>query len=381
MNQFDLSQIDADAFFQDLKALRREIDENLGEEDIVHLKKMERWGRSLTAIGTLTAGLIPNPVSMIALSLGRSHRLVMMHHINHRGYDRVPNIPAKYTSKVFAQGRRRFIDWVDWLTPESWAYEHNVLHHVHTAEDKDPDLIERNTETLREMKLPKALRYMVLANFSLLWRPLAYGPMALNMLKNRDKEWDENSGKYDVIPMLKAFFDWDYWKSGFIPYSLIHFVAFPLLFLPFGLWSATSALINSLGAEIINNVHGYFVVLPNHSGDDLYRYEQGPESRAERKIRQIVSSANYTTGKDWLDFPQLWLNYQIEHHIWPDIPILKYRQVQPKVKALCEKHGVPYIQESLFKRIKRMLKVVVGDTAMKRVKTLEPETAEAKRAI
>ena len=47
---------------------------------------------------------VPNPISMALLSLGRGTRWMLMHHIGHRGYDRVPNVPAKYTSKVFARG-------------------------------------------------------------------------------------------------------------------------------------------------------------------------------------------------------------------------------------------------------------------------------------
>ncbi len=32
-------------------------------------------------------------------------------------------------SQRFAQGKRRFIDWFDWILPEAWNYEHNILHH------------------------------------------------------------------------------------------------------------------------------------------------------------------------------------------------------------------------------------------------------------
>ena len=41
-------------------------------------------------------------------------------------------------------------------------------------------------------------------------------------------------------------------------------------------------------------------------------------------------------GGDVNDFLHGWLNYQIEHHLFPDLPPLRYRQLQPKVKARCE---------------------------------------------
>lgn len=366
----DFSLIDAEGFFAELQSLRREIDANLGDADIAHLKKMEWWGRGFTLAGYLTAGLAPNPVSMVCLALGRGNRWAIMHHIGHKGYDRVPGVPRHYTSKVFARGKRRYFDWSDWLTPEAWVYEHNVLHHAFTAERKDPDLIEHNTEKLREIPMPKVLRLASMGLTAMIWRPSFYAPMALRAYKEKDHGNQDEMGGYTVTGALSAFFDPEYWKTGLLPYIGKKFVLMPLTFLPFGPWSVFSAFANSVGAELITSVHSFLVVFPNHCGDDLYRYEERPATRAERRIRQIISSANYSTGTDWLGFSQLWLNYQIEHHIWPDLPMLKYREVQPKVKALCEKYGVPYVQENLFKRLKKMADVVVGNTSMRRVDTL-----------
>jgi hypothetical protein len=37
------------------------------------------------------------------------------------------------------------------------------------------------------------------------------------------------------------------------------------------------------------------------------------------------------------------------------------------VKALCEKHGIPYRQESVFRRFGRLLDVAVGKTSMRQL--------------
>ena len=363
---FDLGTIDCDGFVRELHALRSEIDATLGEEDFAHLRKLERWGRACTAFGLATAGVAPNPFSALALALGRGTRWMLMHHVAHRGYDRVPGIPARYTSKVFARGRRRFLDWIDWVTPEAWVYEHNVCHHSHTAEPRDPDLIERNTEMLRDWPGPRALRYLGIGILSVIWRPGFYGPTALRVWKERGTRNEDEAGTYDWPTILRSVTDPDYLKSGAIPYAAAHFVALPLLYAPLGPWAVWSAFWNSVLADVLTNMHSLAVVLPNHSGDDLYRYEDRPASRAEATVRQLISSANYATGSDLAGFLQLGLNYQIEHHIWPDLPMLKYRQVQPKVKALCAKYGVPYVQESLLARLKKMSDVVVGTSAMRR---------------
>jgi fatty acid desaturase len=34
------------------------------------------------------------------------------------------------------------------MLPEAWRYEHNVLHHYHTNEVADPDLVEQNLAPL-----------------------------------------------------------------------------------------------------------------------------------------------------------------------------------------------------------------------------------------
>lgn len=365
----DLSDIDADAFLADLMTLRREVDASLGAEDLAHLRKIERWGRTATALGLATAWLGPNPVSVVGLALGRSTRWLLMHHCGHRGYDKVPGVPARYTSKVFAQGFRRLLDWPDWMLPEAWIYEHNVLHHTHTGEEADPDLIERNTEELRE--LPVAARYALMGLLSLTWRTSYYAPKTLRALLDRDGRLgrardgaaDDGDGLHDR-GHLRAL-----WLRCYLPAAGIHFIATPLLFAPLGPLAVASAFTNSLLADLVTNVHTFFVVGPNHTGDDVPRFDERPASKAERMVRQVAGSVNYRTGSDVLDYAQLWLNYQIEHHVFPDIPMLAYRRVQPKVKALCDKHGVPYVQESVFTRFRKMLAVAVGERAMPRATT------------
>lgn len=366
----DLDRIDVDGFLAELKALRRAIDASLGEDDLAHLRKIERAGKIATAIGLATCWIAPNPVSVAALSFGRSTRWLLMHHIGHRGYDKVPGVPAKYTSKVFARGTRRFLDWADWMIPEAWIYEHNVLHHSHTGEERDPDLIERNADLLRSSGLPMPVRYAAMAGLGLTWRSFYYAPSTLNAWLARG----ERAGRGDAAPrglisqlVLRCY----------LPYAALQFGLLPAMFLPLGPAAAASALANSLGAEALTNLHTFLVVGPNHTGEDLYRFDERPASRAEAMLRQVIGSVNYACGGDVTDHLHLWLNYQIEHHVWPDLPMLQYQRIQPKVAALCEKYGVPYVQEGVFTRAKKMLAVAVGSASMRRWRAA-PRRAEAR---
>lgn len=358
-----LDHVDFAAFLADVQALRRELDAALDAEDFAHLRKMERWGQAATAVGLLTCWIGPNPLSAAALSLGRSTRWMLMHHVGHRGYDKVPGVPARYTSKAFARGRRRYLDWLDWMVPEAWIYEHNVLHHAHTGEDGDPDLVERNTEALRAKWPRKAARYAIVAGLAATWRATYYAPETMRRWLTRrggavDGAVDDAAREAEIRRRLIT--------DGYLPYALGQFVLLPAAFLPLGPWAATSALLNSLFADVLTNLHTFLVVGPNHTGDDLYRFTTRPASRGEYYARQVIGSTNYACGGDLVDFAHLWLNYQIEHHLFPDMPMRKYRQMQPRVKALCAKHGIPYTQEGVLRRFRKLVDVIVGDAQMPR---------------
>lgn len=352
-----------EAFAEDIRALRKEIDAALGPEDLAHLKKMERWGRAATALGLMTAWVAPNPVSAAALSFGRSTRWILMHHVSHRGYDRVPGVPARFTSKVFARGWRRFVDWPDWMVPEAWIYEHNVLHHAHTGHEQDPDLIERNTKWIHG--LPRPVRWSILAALAGTWRASYYAQNTLEELMGR-------GGEEPSLGELGKALVW----QCFLPYAAFQFGLLPLLFAPLGPAAMSNVLVNSLGAEVLTNLHTFLVVGPNHAGDDLYRFHDKPASKAERLVRQVLGTVNFRVGseggfwgtrvgRDVIDMGHLWLNYQIEHHLYPDIPMLKYQQFQVRIRQICERHGLPYVQDSVFRRFMKMAHNFVGETNMK----------------
>ena len=357
-----LDHVDFAAFLADLQALRRELDDGLEAEDFAHMRRLERWGRAATAVGLLTCWIAPNPISAVALSIGRGTRWMLMHHVGHRGYDAIADVPQRYTSKGFARGKRRWLDWFDWMVPEAWIYEHNVLHHSHTGEDRDPDLVERNTESLRADKLPKFARYAIVAGLAATWRATYYAPETMRQwLTRRGGAVDGLEGAAREAEIRRRLV-----RDSYLPYALANFLLMPVAFLPLGPWAATSALLNSLFAELLTNLHTFLVVGPNHTGDDLYRFSTRPGSRGEYYARQVIGSTNYTTGGDLRDFAHLWLNYQIEHHLFPDMPMRKYQQMQPRVQALCEKHGIKYTQEGVFKRFRKLVDVIVGDAQMAR---------------
>jgi fatty acid desaturase len=63
--------------------------------------------------------------------------------------------------------------------------------------------------------------------------------------------------------------------------------------------------------------------------------------------RQVLTSRN-VAGSRLVDLVLGGLNYQIEHHLFPNMPRPNLRRAQPLVRAFCQQHGLPYTQASLF---------------------------------
>ena len=373
-------QVDYEAFTNDVQALREELDSDLGESDLRHLRKIEGWGRLCTILGYATAWIFPNPLAALLISQGNLTRwTMMMHHIGHRGYDKVPGVPPRFTSKRFAQGWRRLIDFLDWMHPQAWLLEHNTLHHYHTGEIEDPDLVELNLDWLRTSRAPRFAKYLVIAIAAVTWKWVYYMPRTLRayhfalrrragltptdpaQMSDLDRRGlTSREGLFNPFTPMGR----DLWLRCVLPSVMTRFVLVPALFLPLGNWAALSVLLTVVMAEIFTNLHTFVIIVPNHAGDDVYRFDTPISDRAEFHVRSVIGSVNYRAGGDLNDFLHGWLNYQIEHHVWPDLPMLKYQQAQPRLKAICEKHGIPYVQQSVFKRFLHLARIMSGEESM-----------------
>jgi fatty acid desaturase len=82
---------------------------------------------------------------------------------------------------------------------------------------------------------------------------------------------------------------------------------------------------------------------PNHKGM--------PTVKAGNKIdflrRQVLTSRN-VRGSWFTDLLLGGLNYQIEHHLFPNMPRANLRKAQALVRAHCAAYAIPYTETSLF---------------------------------
>lgn len=385
MGTAPFTNIDYRAFAADVEALHAKLKADLGQDDFVHLLKMQRWGRTCTVLGYAVAWLGINPAAALLIGIGNMGRWSSVTHpVMHRGYDAIANVPERYTSRKFALGWRRYLDWLDWLHPDAWAHEHNQLHHYHTGQRDDPDIVERNAWFIRHRSVPRVIKWLLVALLMMTWKLSYYAPNTFWALKQHRKIRAQTAAqaKEQPLPTMGTVKRWvipgervvlpvtpwgvEFYLRCVLPYALVRFGLIPALFLPLGVGAWSVVLINSLLAEVVANVITFVTIAPNHTGDDLYRFDSGCSSRAEFYVQQVAGSVNYPGGTDVKDFLLGYLNYQIEHHVWPDLPLLKYRQAAPQLKAICRKHGVPYIEENVFKRFGRLWSIMMGDSEMLR---------------
>jgi hypothetical protein len=247
-----LPAIDQAAFSAELDALHARLKADLGADDIAHLRKMERWGRLCTLLGYATAWF-PNPLAALLIAVGNVARwAIVSHHVIHKGYDQVPGVPARYRSSVYAQGWRRWLDWADWLYPPAWAHEHNRLHHYHTGQPEDPDLVERNAWIMRLRAVPRPFKWLPAGLLICTWKLVYYAPNTFWAWKQHEHIRAQSPDSTLRARLPTAANVWrlvapgerlllpvtwrglQFYARCVLPHALWRFVMLPALFLPLG---------------------------------------------------------------------------------------------------------------------------------------------------
>jgi fatty acid desaturase len=348
------------SFAAEIDGLGRKIRQSAGVEDFAEFRRMEFWGRCASAIGYATAWIIPNPISAYLISQGNFTRWsIVLHQVSHGAFDRMPNVPERYKSAYFGKGYRRFLDWFDWITPRNWSDEHNKLHHYHLGSPRDPDVVWRNATFIHNIQAPLLIRYLISALIALVWKPVYYAVNTLAESRHQRGLLATNSiGWNNWSPLTPE--GRELWLVCLLPYAAFRFLLLPALFLPLGKAAFLSVLVNSVLAELFTNLHSFMTIAPNHTGDDLYSFEETSSGRAEYFLRQILGTVNYPSGGCFVDFLYGGMNYQIEHHLWPEATVLQCRRIRPHLKTICARYGVRYLEAPMLSRVRKTIEIMAG---------------------
>jgi linoleoyl-CoA desaturase len=97
-------------------------------------------------------------------------------------------------------------------------------------------------------------------------------------------------------------------------------------------------------ANIIRNVWAHSIIFCGHFPDQTYTFspeEVQNETRGGWYLRQLVGAANIT-GSPLFHLISGNLGYQVEHHLFPDMPSSRYAEIAPRVKDICYRYQLPY---------------------------------------
>jgi linoleoyl-CoA desaturase len=97
-------------------------------------------------------------------------------------------------------------------------------------------------------------------------------------------------------------------------------------------------------ANLARNVWSYAIIFCGHFPDQTYTFSEAEvedESQGAWYARQLLGAANIE-GSPLFHVASGNLGYQVEHHLFPDLPSTRYAEVAPQVKDICERYGLPY---------------------------------------
>ena len=117
-------------------------------------------------------------------------------------------------------------------------------------------------------------------------------------------------------------------------------------------WSAHDSFLRTykatakanLWANIVRNVWSNAIIFCGHFPDQTYVFteeEVRDEQPGGRYVRQLLGAANIE-GSPMFHVMSGNLGYQVEHHLYPDMPSSRYGEIAPRVREICKRYGLPY---------------------------------------
>ena len=218
----------------------------------------------------------------------------------------------------FCTAMRGFAGFFNGHSPTWWSQKHNLHHAVTNVVGQDEDI----------MSDP----------FFYLWAP---DPA-------RDSKWRRLQHLY-VLPVYSILFAlWRFNSLKTVHTLKLHKTEGPLILLNY-LWMALflpPAV--AIGHIFLAGVMTATIVTVSHQTEEML---EAPED--DWVLGQMLATRDAETSNPFSEW--LWggMQYQLEHHLFPTMPRYRYPALVPKVKALCEAHGVEYRVDGELDIVKR----------------------------
>jgi fatty acid desaturase len=362
-----LTEADVEALGRELDAIRRDIEESRGEHDAAYIKKAIRLQRGLAVGGRAALFASSFPPAWVAgttmLGLAKIiENMELGHNVIHGQWDWM-NDPEVHSSAW---------EWDTACPSEQWKHSHNFVHHKYTnVVGKDDDVGYGILRVTRDQKwhpvyLAQPITNAMLATFF----QYAVALHDLNIADIRRGKKDKRT----TLRQLKQIGRKVGRQTG------KDYLLFPLLSGP----QFLSTLTANATANLMRNLWSYTVIFCGHfpDGAEKFTVEQFEnETQAEWYLRQMLGSANFKAGP-LMAFMSGNLCYQIEHHLFPDLPSNRYAEMSVRVRALCEKYELPYttgtLQHQYMQTLRTLWKLSLPDRFLRATRDAAPETASEK---
>jgi NADPH-dependent stearoyl-CoA 9-desaturase len=327
-----LSEADVEELARELDAIRTDIEESRGERDARYVRRAIQLQRALAAGGRIALMASRNRVAWVAgtAMLGAAKIIENMelgHNITHGQWDWM-NDPEIHSTEW---------EWDTTSPSVHWKKSHNFVHHKYTnIVGIDDDVGYGLLRVTRDQRWDKwnigNPIYNLLLGTLFEWGVALHG-VELSKVRRGDKSKDEVLKDLRVIgKKVSKQVGKDY-------------VIFPAL--AGRNWKHT--LSANVTANLIRNYWSYMVIFCGHFPDGAEKFtaeEYEAETHAEWYLRQMLGSANFKAGP-MMAFMSGNLCYQIEHHLFPDLPSNRYAEISERITALCDKYDLPYTTGSL----------------------------------
>ena len=125
--------------------------------------------------------------------------------------------------------------------------------------------------------------------------------------------------------------------------------------------SAPATLAANLTANLVRNLWTHSVIMCGHFPEGVATFEKTSidgETRDDWYVRQMLGAANIK-GSPAMHVMTGNLSFQIEHHLFPDLPSNRYQEISPKVKEIFDRYDLPYAEGSLPRQVASAWKKVI----------------------
>ena len=354
------NQAQADFFH----TLRNRVNEYFKDNNITRYGNREMIGKTIILLaaylGSFAAILTLNisawlllPFALIMGFAMAGIGMSVMHDALHGSYSKSPAVNKLMGRSLNFLGGSAFI----------WNIQHNVLHHTYTnIHGMDEDI-----ETKVIIRLCKHAPVKHFHRFQHFYVFFAYGLMTLLMLVSDfiklfkyhkrgmvEKKKVRLTSEYTKMVIYKVFY-------------LFLMIGIPLLLTSLVWWQVL------IGFLIIHFTAGYILSTVFQLAHIVEGTEQPmPDNEGTMQnawaVHQLQTTANFSRDNRFLNWYVGGLNFQIEHHLFPNICHVHYRKLSRIVQQTAEEFKLPYnLQPSFGKALQshmRMLKVLGREPAM-----------------